>query len=528
MKYSVIIKNGAIFDGTGNQSKKADIAIEKEKIAKIGDLQKEEAGLIIDASQLYISPGFIDLTTHSDNHWTIFSQPSQESFIRQGVTTILGGHGGSSLAPFVKRGGTQSFGRWIDPAQININWQTTKEFFSELEKHNLAVNFATLVGHETLRRNILNDDARPAGKEEVKEINNLLEMALKEGAFGLSTNFKTPHAQAASENEILLLLETTTKHNAISVHHLENEGKDLLPAISRLIMFLRKSGCRGHIAHFKALGRTAWENFENALNMIELAQKEEIFLTCDFFPYTSTGSNLASFLPAWILSENKEKILALLKENGTRQNLIDYLKNLTLHYEKIIVASTARDTSSVGKSIKQISQNLGLSEEEATINLLEINDLRVSIFNDVILEKNIEILSKKSYSMVASDGVGYKISKIPEKQKDLPHPRSFGSFPRAFAELVKKKKILTWEEAIHKMSGLPAATLGIKDRGILQKDNYADIVIFNPGAIKDKATYENPFQYPEGIEFVFINGALAFAENKLTENRSGRVLRRKF
>jgi N-acyl-D-aspartate/D-glutamate deacylase len=139
MKYSVIIKNGAIFDGTGNQSKKADIAIEKEKIAKIGDLQKEEAGLIIDASQLYISPGFIDLTTHSDNHWTIFSQPSQESFIRQGVTTILGGHGGSSLAPFVKRGGTQSFGRWIDPAQININWQTTKEFFSELEKHNLAV-----------------------------------------------------------------------------------------------------------------------------------------------------------------------------------------------------------------------------------------------------------------------------------------------------------------------------------------------------------------------------------------------------
>jgi len=318
-------------------------------------------------------------------------------------------------------------------------------------------------------------------------------------------------------------LKTAEKYGAVSMHHLEDEGKNLLPAVSRLIMYLRNSENKGHIAHFKALGRSAWQDFDNALNIIETARKENLRITCDFFPYTSTGSNLSSFLPQWVLSENRNKILALLAEEKTRQNLIEYLKGLTLHYEKIIIASTVENSASLGKNIRQISLDSGLREEEVIIDLLKSNDLRVAIFNNVILDKNIEILAGKPYSMVASDGVGYDVSYL---DNTLPHPRSFGSFPRIFSEFIRQKKLLNWENAVYKMSGLPAEILGIKKRGALAKGKYADIVIFNPNTIKDNATYDNPFQYPTGIEYVFINGTLTFAENKMTEKSNGKVLKK--
>lgn len=524
MAYSTIIKNGIIFDGTGKESFKADLGISREKIAEIGDLKKAKADLIIDATDLYVTPGFIDLTTHSDNHWTIFSQPGQENFIRQGITTILGGHGGSSLAPVIIKESIQAIEKWVNVSEININWSTMSEFFDEMEKHNLAVNFGTLVGHETLRRNVTNNLAREANTEEIKRITSLLEQSLEEGAFGLSTNFGTKHSHEASRKEILKLFEILKKHNATSMHHLEDEGKNLLPAISRLIMLLRTWNNKGHISHFKALGRSAWENFENGLTMIELARNEGILLTCDFFPYTSTGSNLISLLPSWAISESKEDILNFLKNKESRKNLTDYLKSLTLHYDKITIASTSRSSNELGKTIKTLSEGSGLDPEEVILDLLLVNDLRVSIFNSIISEKNIDTLSACPYAMVASDGVGYEISKI-DTQRDLPHPRSFGAFAKIFSSLVKQKNVLTWEQAVHKMTGLPAETLGINNRGIIQKNNFADIVIFDPKTIEDRATYEKPIQSPEGIKYVFVNGALALSENTLKETRAGKVLR---
>jgi len=523
MRYTTIIKNGTLFDGTNNPPIKADVAIRKDKIIKIGELQKERAELIIDAKNFYIAPGFIDLTTHSDNHWTIFSHPNQESFIKQGVTTILGGHGGFSLAPIIKKEAMQSLGKWIDLTEININWRSTKEFLNELENHKIALNFATLVGHETLRRNILHD------KKNIKEINSLLERALEEGAFGLSTSFSAPSAQTIPEEEISTLLQTIRKYDCFSSHHFKNEGKGLLPSVSRLITLLRKTMSKGHIAHFKALGRKAWQEFENALNMIDLARKEEIILTSDFFPYTSTGSNLTSLLPNWLLSENEKKIIELLKQKETQQNVTEHLKNLTLHYDKVTIATAGRGPSSIGKTIKEISSASELSEEEIVINLLLANNLRVAIFNQVISEKNIEALSKKDHSAISSDGVGYEIQKIStlERKNDLPHPRSFGAFPKAFSGLVKEKNILKWEEIIHKMTGLPAKILGLEKRGLIKENYYADIAVIDPATIKDKSTYGEPFKYSEGVKYVFVNGELTLAEGTLKETPAGKVLRRK-
>ncbi|MFH1979371.1 MAG: amidohydrolase family protein [Patescibacteria group bacterium] len=528
MAYSTIIKNGIIIDGTGQKPIHADIAIYKDKIAGIGNYKNDRARLTIDASDLYITPGFIDLATHSDNHWTLFSQPEQNSFIRQGITTILGGHGGASLFPLINKEAIQSIERWVDPSQINTNWQTTKEFFGELNKLKLTINFGTFVGHETLRRNILNNETREANKEEIKSINSLLQESLEYGAFGISTNFDTPHARPASVDEIVSLFSTIGQNNALSVHHLENEGKDLLPSISKIIAFLTETGSRGHINHIKALGRNSWPNFNNALNMIETAQKNGVQISCDFFPYTHTGSNLIRLLPDWVLQEDKNTILNSFKKETTRRNIIEHLKNLTLHYDKIIVASTGTNTNSLGRSIQKISEDSSLTGEEVILDLLTVNDLRVSIFNNIISEENIKILTTKPYAAISSDGVGCNIENDQRKYKNnLPHPRSFGTFPRALHRLVRNNRILNWETAIYKMTKLPADILGIKNRGVLQKNYKADITILDPKRIRDKATYKNPFQYPEGIEYVFVNGDLALAENNLEEVRSGEILKKK-
>ncbi len=514
MKYSTIIKNGFIVDGTGNKAPyQADLGIKKEKIEKIGDLKNEKADLVLDATDLYISPGFIDITTHSDKYWTIFSEPTQESFLRQGITTIIGGHGGSSLSPIIKKESLEPLSMWLDVSQINTNWKSTKEFLDEVEEKKLSINFATFVGHETLRKNILGNKPQ-ASKEELEKINNLLEKSLEDGSFGLSVNFGTQYSYENSKKELLKLFNTVAQKNTLVSYHITNEGSDLLPSVSKIISLARETKIKSHIAHLKALGKKAWGEFEKALDMVGQAQKEGLKISCDFFPYTSTGSNLAEFLPIWFLRENKEGKIKILKDKNNKQALIDHLETLTLHYEKIIIAS-AKQKRIIGKSINQISQNTGLSEEETLLSILETSEFRATIFNNTVLEKNIDILSKKPYSMVSSNGIGY--SKIHQHQ-GTPHPRSFGAFPKALRDFVINKNNLRWETAVYKMTGLPAQTLNINNRGTLEEGSFADIVVFNPIEINGA---------PNGIPYVFVNGALTLAENSLTKASEGKVIRKK-
>ncbi len=521
--YSIIIKNGIIFDGTGQPFQKGDIAIVDAKIKKIGDLSRDQAAITIDASDKYVAPGFIDATTHSDTHWTIFSQPTQESFIRQGITTIIGGHGGSSLAPLVKAEDIQTIQKWVDISKININWQSMGEFLSELENHPISVNFGTFVGYGTLRRGIVGNEARPAENNEIAQMKFLAEKALKEGAFGISTNLGAAHENPATNEEVVELLKTAADSKVLASHHLEDEGKNILPALARLILLTRNSGVRSHISHLKAIGKTAWLYFPQGLEMIEQAQREGISLTCDFFPYTRTGSNLYMLLPEWARESGKKHILELIKANE-RKNILDYLKDITLHYERITIASTLHDLGATGKTIQELSDNSGISPEETILNLLEVNDLQVAVFSEAIDENNIELLAKKDYSLVASDGVGYSGEFL--SKTDIPHPRSFGAFPRVFSMFVKEKEILTWENAIYKMTGFPAKVLGISDRGVIAPGAYADIVIFNPEKISDQADYNNPYQFPVGIDCVLVNGKIALSDDSLAGESSGRVLRR--
>ncbi|RJQ31633.1 hypothetical protein C4572_02040 [Candidatus Parcubacteria bacterium] len=516
--FSLIIKNGLVYDGKGNKPVKTDLGIADDEIKKAGDLSAEAAQNIIDAAGKCVAPGFIDITSHSDTHWTIFNNPGQESLISQGITTIIGGNCGSSLAPFLGESSAKEIERWVDSSKININWQTMKEFLAEMENHKLGLNFGTFVGLNTIRRSIIAD------KQRIAKIKMLLKSSLEGGAFGMTTNFGLSDLGFFEHEELVEIFNILAPYHLPVKHHLEDEGQNLLPAISKMISAARESKTKMHISHFKALGRGSWESFAGALRMMQTARSEGISITYDFFPYTKTGSSLFALLPQWFRKYSPEEATRILSsgQDKRRQDLKDFLKKMTLHYDRIVVASAKAGFSKLGKTIKELSLEAGMDTEEVILNLLEMNDLRVSIFNEVISEENIRAIAADDYSAVSSDGVGQSMVR---SAHDLPHPRSAGAFPRVISEFSREKNLLPMEKAIHKMTGLPAQIIGIKDRGVIGKNAKADIVIFDPEKIKDLATYENPFLQAAGIEHVIINGKSVVSFGKLAGIMPGKVLR---
>ncbi|MEK7596292.1 MAG: amidohydrolase family protein [Patescibacteria group bacterium] len=523
--YDILIRNGIVLDGKRGRLRRGDVGINGDKIKFVGDLAGESsADLEIDAVGKYVTPGFIDLTNHSDTHWRLFSSPSQESMLYQGVTTVLGGNCGSSLAPLVSGEDIEGLEKWTNVSEININWQTMDEFLKEAEKQKLGVNFATLVGHGTLRHGLIKE-RRPASPMEINQMRLLLDRSLKAGAFGLSTSLGTIYEKSASKEEVLELLKVAAKHGAFSKHHLRNEGVNILPAVSEIIGFARESGARCQISHLKTIGRRAWEHTQNVLNLIEQARKDGFEITVDVFPYTSTGSNLFTLLPAWILGEDEGAILEQIRDPKKRKTVLLSLKELTFHYERIIIASVARGALGVvGKTLLEIAENAGKTPEETMLDLLDINELRVSIFNEVLKKEDIEKFIVQEYAMVASDGLGYAPADASEK--NLPHPRSFGAFPKIFADFVKEKNLFGWEDAVYKMSGFPASVLGLKDRGILEKGAIADLAVFDPENIKDEATSENPFKFAKGMEWVIVNGRPVIEKGSFTGMLNGKILKK--
>lgn len=537
-KYDFVFKNGQVFDGDKKEFQIADLGIHGDKIKKIGNIDESDAKNKIDASGKYLCPGFIDITNHSDTFWTIFSNPYQESLISQGITTVLGGNCGSSLAPLTNPKNIEVIQKWTNISGLNINWQSMEEFLKDIGSRSLGVNFATLTGHGNLRRIVVGDETRKASKTEIEEMKILLEKSLDSGSFGISFNLSSAHEIESDQKEIESLCVVTAGKNGLVKHHLKDEGKNILPSISHLMNIIRNTGAKTQISHFKAIGKSAWEKFTEAVSFIENSIADNVKITIDVFPYERTGSNLYLFLPEWVRKNGKRDILHLIKDINERRNVVDYLKSLTLHYEKITVASALNDKNSLGRTIAEISNNTGVSPEEVILNLIDINELNVSIFNEAINSEHISELIKKPYSMIATNGAGYDISelndaniheifslKLPVDSLNYVHPRSFGSFPRFLKEYVNNKQVINLGEAIYKISTFPARTAGFKERGELKENFYADIAVLDIDNIQDKATYENPFQFSKGIEYVFINGEPSFQNGEFTLKKNGRVLK---
>lgn len=526
--YDILIKNGTIFDGSGQKEGFiADIGITDGVIKDIGNLEKSSAKKIIDATGFFVAPGFIDILNHSDTYLTLFGVAHQNSLASQGVTTIIGGNCGASLAPLVSGNAIFSVQRWTDPAQININWLRLSEFFDVLKAQNrLALNFGTLAGYGTIRKGILRDEERKITKRDIEIAGFLLEQSQEEGAFGMSSGLVYETEKDISNEEMTHMLNIIAKHKNIFSVHIRNEAEKLLDSLEEVINLAKETGVKLHISHMKAIGKDNWDKFQKALERIEKAKSQGVDLTFDIFPYASNGMTLYALLPAWAKEGSQKNILNRLHDATERKKIEDDIKKLNLNCKKITIASLAGDKIFQGKTLEGLSQNWGISPEAAIVNLLIGSELKVIVFAHILNEENIQLGLKHPLAIVASDGAGYDLNY--NKIGDLPHPRAFGAFSRFLRKYPnpKKQNILSYKEAIYKITGMPAERFEIKQRGLLKKSYFADLVIFNPEKIEELTTFENPYQYSIGISNVIVNGNVIYENGKHSSEFHGRILKK--
>lgn len=520
--FDILIKGGTVIDGTGRKRFSADVGIKDGAIHEIGDLGEEEAKKTIDAVGKMVVPGFIDVCNHSDTYWTLFSNPMQESLIRQGITTIIGGNCGSSLAPLLSEDAILSIRKWSAADHFNVDWRTVEEFLKVLSQKGLGVNFGTLVGHATLRRAIMGDASRHVNEEEEKILQKSLEGALREGAFGLSSGLVYTHASGADRREMKILAKVVSSFPGVYTTHIRNETSMFREAAREALRLAAEAGVRTHISHLKVLGNFHWSAFEEVLEEIAEEARIGTEVTFDIFPYTATGSVLYTLLPEWASQGGKHMMLARIREKSSRRDIVEDLRRKQLDYSKIRV-SLAKSGSR--KTIEEMAEGQGIDPEEVILDLLLANEGRVIVFLDLISEENMRSGLRSKYSMVASDGVGYDM--VHKKTGERIHPRSFGAFPRVLGKYVREEKVLTWEEGIYKMSGFPARVFSLAGRGEVRTGYAADIVVFDPETVCDKATFDDPYQYPVGIEHVLVNGKCAFSKGTLSSEGFGEVLRKR-
>lgn len=503
---------------------RSDIAIHEDTIVAFGDFSHARAEKEIDATGQYVAPGFVDVNNHSDTYWQLLADPLLESMLRQGVTTIIGGNSGSSLAPLTHPDVIRSIQKWTDVERINFNWLSMDDFLREVEKRHPAVNFATLVGHGTLRRGVMKDETRSITPDEIATMQRFLRTALKEGAIGLSTGLKYTHARGAGIRELAALAKTAVAEGGVYATYVRDEEENLVKAVEEALSVAREIKAPLHISHLKAVGEKNWHLMDEVFNLIEAAALNDIEVTFDVYPYTSTGSVLYTLLPEWVTQNGRKMMIERLRDRQTYLTVLRDMHNNDTDYSQILISVSTLSKMLSHRKISEIAELQGKSPQEVVLDFLLASDGRAIVSLEVLSEKNVLKAIQHPFSIISSNGAGYDLAH--RATGDLVHPRNFGTFPKVFAKYVREEKALSWEEAVHKMTGKPARKFRLEKRGLLEKDYFADIVIFDPKTIEDKATMEDPYQYPVGISHVIVNGSIAL-ENGVTKERRGVVLRQK-
>jgi N-acyl-D-aspartate/D-glutamate deacylase len=522
--YDIIITNGTILDGTGRKMFTGDIGIQAGRIRSIGYLRHESARQTLDAGGCFVAPGFVDITNHSDTYWQLFAKNGLESLLQQGVTTIIGGNSGSSLAPFANQHMLDTIQKWVDVRGLNLNWLSMRDFLDEVERRHLPMNFATLSGHATLRRGVLRDIVRRLEPNEIKILQKMLQESFAEGSFGLSLGLSYSHAREATRPELVTLMEATRKANGLCAIHLRNESEEVVSAMEEAILLAQSSGVRTHISHLKVLNEKNWHLFEKIIYLLETAVSGGADISFDVYPYTSTASVLYTMLPDWATQGGKKMLLSRLRDPKLRAEVIEELKKKRLDYSKATLLASSLNAMTHRQNVAEMAHEQRKAPEEIIVDLLVAGSGRAIISLETLSEANIMQAIQHPLSCISSNGFG--LAKEDALSGEATHPRNFGAFPKFLGRYVRERQLLGWEEAIRKITLQPALRLGLSRRGSLAEGNWADVVIFDPEHISDTSTFTRPYQYPKGIRWVVVNGEVAVTEGIMTSERVGQVLRR--
>lgn len=529
MRADLIIKNGYILDGTGRKAYHGDIGICKDKICflKKSDFKKSgsEGVSIIDAKNMIITPGFIDVHSHSE--FTVLADNRLEGKIFQGITTEINGNCGLSAAPLIGEV-IEYRKREVDEFNIRERWQSLREYFEILNKKGLYINFATLVGHGNIRGSIIGYKNKKASKTQLNKMKELLSDAINDGAIGMSTGLIYPPGVFATTGEIIELNKVI--NNFIYTSHIRSEGDTLLESIEEIIEIGKNSNIQVHVSHIKSSWRRNWWKIDEAIRMINKARKYGLNITCDRYPYIASSTDLDVLLPSNLYSLGVLKEIKRLKNRNVRrmirEELIKKHGNMDF-FNDIYISCVSKEKNKwmEGRSIREIADKEKNDPFEVLINILIEEELKVSAIFFSMSEDNLLKILKLPYSVIGTDSSGRSFDGPTCKGK--PHPRGFGTFPRFLGKYIRDKGIMDLNDAIYKITYLPAKIFNLKGRGIIKEGAYADIVIFDYKKIKDNADYQKPFTKPSGIYCVIVNGEPVLYDGELTGKKPGKILNSK-
>lgn len=521
--FDLVIKNGRILNGSGNTWYYSDIGINNDIISFIGKID-EHSDTIIDATGLIVAPGFIDIHNHSDT--PILVDPRAMSAITQGVTTIVIGNCGTSASPMNQRLREIRKKYWeVDLAPgFSYDWSDLDSYVKKVETRGVSLNVATLTGHGTMRQCIMGNDSRAPTISELTDMKDLLRESLRQGSFGLSTGLIYAPSQFADTEEIIELAKELRPFNALYVSHIRGEGKTVIPAVSEAIRIGKEAKVRVQISHFKVTGSKNWRISEKTLDLVEEARNRKIDVDFDQYPYASSSTSLSSLLPPWIHEGGVENLLERIKDPMIIEKVrLDPMEEME-DWSKLLIVNSRNTPQYEGFTLLDISERLREDPTDVMCNLLTANEGHVMIVLHEMDEYDVRKIMSHPLGMVGSDGRAIAPDSI--YGRGLCHPRYYGTFPRILAHYVRDEKVINLQEAVRKMTSAPARRLGMTDRGLLLEGMKADITIFDPIKIRDKATFKEPHQYSEGIEYVIINGIFTIKKGIFTEKYPGKVLRK--
>lgn len=533
----LIIKDGKVIDGTGKPALRADVGIRDGKIAAVSDLTGVKAEKSIAAGGLVVAPGFIDIHSHSD--FTIMINPRAESKIHQGVTTEVIGNCGLTAAPLSEAHRQEALDYLLTTLGISgseslaWDWTSFGDYLDYLRQRPLGVNLVPLVGHATLRIAVMGAADRPPTEEEMVTQEVLLERCLREGAFGMSTGLDYPPDAYSTTEELVRLGRVLARHDALYATHIRGEAQTLFEAVAEAVRIGKESGCRVEISHLKAGGLCNWGKAPQLLAYLDAARERGVQVAWDQYPYTAWGSGLIDYLPRWVAADGREKLAKRLRDETIRKIIRAEIERdvqsgrhplciAPWDTVRIALVESPDNVPLEGKSVAEIAAEQGRDPCDVVFDLLADEKGAVKTLVFCISEDDVRTIMQHPLTVIASDGRAVAPYGILGRGKT--HPRYYGTFPRVLGRYAREEKLLSLESAIHKMTLMPAQRMGLCDRGRIAPGMAADLVLFDPETIRDKATFENPHRYPSGIASVIVAGQAVIQEGKHTGELCGQML----
>jgi len=530
-KYDTIIRNGMIYDGNAGEAYKGDIALNADTIAFIGDLSKESAKNEIDAKGMAVAPGFINMLSWSNE--SLIEDGRSQSELRQGVTLEVMGEG-ESMGPLnakmkeqLKRGQTD--------IKYNVEWNTLGEYLNWLEKKGISCNVASFVGATTVREYVIGEDDRDPTAEQLDSMKLLVRAAMKEGAMGVGSSLIYPPAFFAKTNELVELCKEASKYNGMYISHIRNEGNKLFEAVDELMTISKEANLPAEIYHFKASGKDNWWKIDSLIKKIDKARAEGLKITADMYTYNASATGLTAAFPPSLQDGGFDSLWHRLQRADVREKMKKAMDSDPRDWENtyygaggakgVLLLGFKQDSlrKYIGKTLEEVAKIRGTSPEETAINLIVEDSTRIDVSYFSMDSNNIRREVALPWMSFCSDAS----SQAPEGVflKANPHPRAYGSFIRVLGKYSREEKVLPLQQAVYQLAKLPATNLKLQKRGELKIGNYADIVIFDPTAVKDNATFAKPHQYASGVVHVFVNGAQVIKDGEHTNARPGKFVK---